>query len=284
MSEPAATLRLVIRRAGGGEHVIDVGPGARIGRGAAADVRIPDEGVAAIACELERGELGWSARAVAAGVIVDGRAIAIGERAAIAAGAELQVGAIVIAVTAAPAGAIPNAERTASLARELVRELLSGPGGPELIVEGGPAAGKRLRLPPPEGRVVVGRGEGASWVVLDPDLSRAHAAIDRGWDGVRVLDLGSKNGTRVAGALVPREGEAAGRAIGDGDVIELGASRIRYADPAEQYLRRLDEKLGAETSEAVAAAPAAASGPPWGAIVAAVIVALAVAAMLWILI
>jgi predicted component of type VI protein secretion system len=285
VTEPAATLRLVIRRAGarGGEHVIDVGPGARIGRGAGSDVRIPDSGIPVVACELARGEAGWVVRAAAIGISLDGRALAAGEHVAVAPGAELALGEVTIHVTAAPAGAAPRAERTASLARELVAELISGPGGPELVVETGPAAGKRLRLPPPDGRVIVGRGEGATWVLLDSSLSRAHAAIDRGWDGVRVLDLGSKNGTRAGGVLAPRDGEGTGRAIGDGDRIELGETVIRYVDPAEQYLRRLDEHLGHEPP---AAAPAPArppvSGIPWGVIVALAIVAVAFVLIAWI--
>ncbi|HTJ41562.1 MAG TPA: FHA domain-containing protein [Kofleriaceae bacterium] len=267
----ALTLRLVIRRGSGAKHTIDVGPGARIGRDPRADVRIPDEEVAPLACELERTENGWFVRALASD-----------DRRPIAPGDELALGGVTIHVLAAPAGAAPSAERTASLARELVRELLAGPGGPELVVERGPASGKRLRLPPPDARVIVGRGEGATWVLLDPDLSRAHAAIDRSWDGVRVLDLGSKNGTRVAGALVPREGEGAGRAVADGDRIELGATAIRYSDPAEQYLRSLDDKLG--RAPAIAAPPPAPAAFPWTALVAALIAAIAVAAILWILV
>jgi predicted component of type VI protein secretion system len=287
VSEPAPTLRLVIRRAGarGGDHVIDVGPGARIGRGASADVRIPDNGVPPLACELARGEAGWVVRAAAIGLALDGRALAAGEHVALAPGAELAIADVTIHVTAAPAGATPRAERTASLARELVAELISGPGGPELVVESGPAAGKRLRLPPPDGRVIVGRGEGATWVLLDSSLSRAHAAIDRGWDGVRVLDLGSKNGTRAGGVLAPRDGEGAGRAIGDGDRIELGETVIRYVDPAEQYLRKLDEQLGREPAPAAPApAPPPVGGIPWGVIVAVAIAAVALVLLAWIVI
>ena len=280
----AVTLRLIVRRggdAGSTEHVIDVGPGARLGGGAGADVRIPDESIATIACELEHGELGWRVRAIAAGVALDGALLAIGASETIAPGARLALGGFTIDVTAAPAGAVPSAERTASLARELVRELLAGPGGPELVVEAGPAAGKRLRLPPPEARVIVGRGEGATWVVLDPSLSRAHAAIDRGWDGVRVLDLGSKNGTRAGGVLAPRDGEGAGRAIGDGDRIEIGETTIVYRDPAEQYLRSLDDKLGAPPAPLEKArAPA---GVPWAAIIAAMIAVVALALIAWLL-
>jgi S-DNA-T family DNA segregation ATPase FtsK/SpoIIIE len=121
---------------------------------------------------------------------------------------------------------------TDSLARRLMRDLLGPPvvPGPELVVEEGPAAGQRLGLPGPGSRVVVGRGDGAGWVVLDPDLSRAHAAIDHRADGVWLTDLGSKNGTRVDGAPAP--GEGPGLQIHDGAVITLGKTVIRFRAPA----------------------------------------------------
>jgi Inner membrane component of T3SS, cytoplasmic domain len=275
------TLRLVVSGPGGGGHPIDVGPGARVGSGAGADVRIPDEAVAAVAFELERGDAGWGARAAAAGLVVDGAPLAPGERAAVAPGAILVLGPVTIDVrapgTETPAPATP--ERTASLARELVRELLGGPSGAELVVEVGPAAGKRLRLPPPETRIVVGRGDSAGWVVLDPRLSREHAAVDRGWDGIRVVDLGSKNGTRAGGELAPTE--APGRLVHDGDAIELGETSIRVVDPAEQYLRRLDARLDGDAPAAAVAGPAPARGVPWTAIIAIAIAAAAVAAVVW---
>ena len=280
MSSPP-TLRLVVSRPGGGGHPIDVGPGARVGSGADADVRIPDDSVAAVAFELERGDAGWTARAIAAGLTVGGAPLAPGDRAAIASGSELALGPVTIDVrapgTATPAPATP--ERTASLARELVRELLGGPSGAELVVEAGPAAGKRLRLPPPETRIVVGRGDTAGWVVLDPRLSREHAAVDRGWDGLRVVDLGSKNGTRAGGELAPTE--APGRLVHDGDAIELGATRIRVVDPAEQYLRRLDARLAGDAPPPPATGAAAARGVPWTAVIALAIAAAAVAAVVW---
>jgi len=276
-----STLRLLVSRPGGDGHPIDVGAGARIGSGAAADVRIPDDAVAAVAFELERGEDGWVARAAAAGLVVDGAPLAPGERVAVAPGAVLRLGPVVIYVSAVgsepPAPATP--ERTASLARELVRELLGGPSGAELVVEAGPAAGKRLRLPPPETRVVVGRGDTAGWVVLDPRLSREHAAIDRGWDGVRVVDLGSKNGTRAGGELAPTE--PPGRLVHDGDAIELGATRLRFVDPAEQYLRQLDARLESGAVPPKATPPAPARGVPWTAVIAIAIALAAIATVLW---
>lgn len=120
---------------------------------------------------------------------------------------------------------------TDSLAKRLMRDLLGAPAvpGPELIVEEGPAIGQRLSLPGPGARVVVGRGEGAGWVVLDPDLSRAHAAFDHRADGVYVCDLDSKNGTRVDGVAAPTQ--APGVRIADGARITLGKTTLRFRVP-----------------------------------------------------
>ena len=67
-------------------------------------------------------------------------------------------------------------------------------------------------------------------MILDGDLSKRHAEIRRGWDGVRVIDLESKNGTRVDG-IATRDGE-----LRDGALLELGTVQLRYRDPAERHL------------------------------------------------
>jgi hypothetical protein len=279
-------LRLSVSRAGGSRFELDVAPGTRIGSGAAVDVRFPDAAIAAVQAHLEY-DGGWWLVAAEPGVVVAGIALVPGQRAAVPPGTSIEIGSYRVVTAAAGANAAPSVDRTASLARELVRELLSGPGGaaPELVCDGGPAAGDRLRLPPPESRVVVGRGEGSTWVILDPNLSRAHAAIDRGFDGTRVSDLGSKNGTRVSGDLAPTV--PPGRVLADGDTIELGATRLRYVDPAEQYLRDLDARLASMTPAGAMAAVTQARQPAAVArrrsaapiVVAAVIAAAAVAGL-----
>ncbi|MCE9572263.1 MAG: FHA domain-containing protein [Deltaproteobacteria bacterium] len=272
-------LRLGVTR-GSAEHVIDIGDGARIGSGTNVEVRIPDDAIAAVACTLEHDARGWSLRALADGVSLDGKSLRRGERMPFALGATIALAAsppVTIAVRAAPGDAQPSVERTASLARDLVRELLAGPGGPELVVETGPVAGTRCKLPPPGERVVVGRGDTATWILLDADLSREHVAFDRTWDGVRVVDLGSKNGTRVGGALAPTT--APGKLVADGELIELGGTSIRFLDPAEQYLRELDRRLAAPAPRRWTG-DADASGTRWPAIVAGVIAVAAIAALI----
>ena len=139
--------------------------------------------------------------------------------------------------------------RTASLARELMRGLIGA--APSLEIEKGPHAGAKRSLAPPESRLVLGRGDEAGWILDDEDLSRAHAEVRRGWDGIWIRDLGSKNGTKVDGRVI--EGDVLLR---DGAVVELGGVALRFRDPAEKHLG------GPEAEPVVKPAPAPAAAVP----------------------
>src|SRR5262245_49407933 len=59
--------------------------------------------------------------------------------------------------------------------------------------------------------ITVGRAAPADLLLSDPSLSRLHARLRREGESVRVMDLGSRNGTWVAGqrveeAVVPAGG------------------------------------------------------------------------------
>ncbi len=151
---------------------------------------------------------------------------------AIGDGVVLEIGRYRVAIAPAPVGAIAaSPQRTASLARELVRSLLGADSAPQLTVERGSIAGAVRALAPPESTLVIGRGDEAGWVIADDDLSRTHTEIRRGWDGVRISDLGSKNGTKLDGARVTNA------ELHDGSLIELGNLALRFRDPAERHLR-----------------------------------------------
>ncbi len=78
---------------------------------------------------------------------------------------------------------------------------LPGPAAPlELVVVGGPDAGRSRPLLPPG--FDVGRHPAAGMRLDDTALSRRHARVDVGPDGVRVTDLGSTNGVLVDGRAV----------------------------------------------------------------------------------
>jgi S-DNA-T family DNA segregation ATPase FtsK/SpoIIIE len=77
----------------------------------------------------------------------------------------------------------------------------------QLRVVGGPDAGHMLGLP--RGSTTIGRSGGADLVLRDADISRLHAEVRVDYDGIWVRDLGSTNGTAVAGERIGG-GEAAG--------------------------------------------------------------------------
>ena len=73
--------------------------------------------------------------------------------------------------------------------------------------------------------VVVGRLAECQIQLHDANVSRRHAAFIRLEEGWAISDLGSTNGTRVNGAPVERA------RLADGDVIEIGLTRLVYHAP-----------------------------------------------------
>lgn len=73
-----------------------------------------------------------------------------------------------------------------------------------------------------EGSHRIGRSVTADILLEDPMVSRKHAVIERGHDGIRVLDDRSLNGVLVNGERV----ELA-RTLGDGDEVQIGDFVLR---------------------------------------------------------
>ncbi len=212
-----------------------------------------------------------------ADVHADGVARPAGDGGSLGDGVTFELGPYRVRVGPAPPGtAASPPQRTESLARELVRSLLGSGAAPSLEVERGPLVGASRALPPPEAILVIGRGDEAGWVILDEDLSRLHVEVRRGWDGIRIRDLESKNGTRVGGARIRAETE-----LSDGDRIELGNVVLRFRDPAERHLRGEPSKLARAPEPKPR--PAAAAASPWPFAVAVVIAGVAVVGLVWVL-
>jgi hypothetical protein len=239
-------LRVTVAR--GGQVIgpaIDLPDGeVRIGSAPDAGLRLPAADAEAEHAVLTHGA-GMAPRLeVRAAMRLGAGALGAGTRLPLTLPATLGIGACELTVELSSAQVASGVVRTASLARELVRQLLSAEAAPgasavELLIERGPGVGERrpLRL----GRTTLGRGDDADWPLLDPDLSRHHAAVERTWDGVTVEDLGSKNGTRVDGALVG----AGPVALPVGGSLELGQTMLRLVDPAELALRVTRPRLAA---------------------------------------
>jgi DNA-binding winged helix-turn-helix (wHTH) protein len=79
------------------------------------------------------------------------------------------------------------------------------------------------QLPLTEGSNVIGRGTDTAIWIDAPGVSRHHARIVITGDEVTIEDLGSKNGTYVAGDRV-----TAPRRLNNGDQIRLGSVVVRF--------------------------------------------------------
>ncbi|HVW26609.1 MAG TPA: FHA domain-containing protein [Polyangiaceae bacterium] len=130
---------------------------------------------------------------------------------------------------------------TAEMALKLVSEALAAEGAPALprvqIAEG-PGAGAELALDTPGRNYVVGRMKSADLSIDDPDLSRRHVELVRRGEKVVVIDLGSKNGSKLgerkldAGQEIPWP---------KGESLTIGATRLVYEDPVAEALSQLEK-------------------------------------------
>lgn len=119
------------------------------------------------------------------------------------------------------------------LVARLLREAPPLPGAGAMLLWLGPHGEvKSIRL----GRegVEIGRESDCAVRLDDARVSRRHCRVrDFGSiSSVEVEDLGSTNGTRVNGELLPPTGK---RFLADGDLIELGASAMVMAIPRESF-------------------------------------------------
>lgn len=88
---------------------------------------------------------------------------------------------------------------------------------PILVAQGGPLKGERWLLDRP---LVIGREPGCEVVIPDRQVSRYHARLTPGANGVVLEDLGSKNGTHYNGSPL-----ASQVVLQDGDTIHVAATQ-----------------------------------------------------------
>jgi DNA-binding NtrC family response regulator len=92
----------------------------------------------------------------------------------------------------------------------------------QVEVASGPDVGRRVEAP--EDRVTVGTALGNDLVLTDPTVSRFHLELTMAEDGVLIRDLGSRNGTWLAGAALERA------RVPLGSTLDLGRSQLRILD------------------------------------------------------
>ena len=104
-----------------------------------------------------------------------------------------------------------------------------------VVVLSGDEAGHERELDRPS--VVIGRGPEDGWTFADETMSKEHACLEFTGGGIRLRDLGSRNGTRVNGAGV------AAADLKHGDRFELGSHEFQLV--LEKRLGRRPPLAGA---------------------------------------
>jgi pSer/pThr/pTyr-binding forkhead associated (FHA) protein len=201
-----------------------------IGRSAGADVRLPGLTVSDSHATIEREGDGYSVRDESStnGTRVNGKPLVPGRARGLVDGDEIAIAQFTLAfATGSLQRGTTLPERTASLARRMVRELL----GAEHAAHEPPflramQGGQLLQLGEPPARLLLGELEdseqGPAELVRDVDGTLARAVDAR---GIEV------NGKRV------RE-----RRLRHGDVLRAGSEVVVYQDFAEQALRELERQ------------------------------------------
>lgn len=211
-----------------------------IGRGRGADVRLPHRAVSVRHATIEASGTRYSItdHGTTNGTLVGGARVVPGRPKPLRDGDRIEVGGFALEFKCGvPVVRATSTEGTASLARRLVRVSLEDPTSverPFVTVLNGPGEGHVVELPDPPARLVIGRGDDAFLRLDDADASREHAELEVGLDGVWLRDQQSKNGVHVGGRKV------AERLLADRDEIQIGATVVRFEDPAAATVTALE--------------------------------------------
>jgi pSer/pThr/pTyr-binding forkhead associated (FHA) protein len=213
-----------------------------LGRRGGVDVLLPDARVSLVHARIERrkGEYFLVDDGSTNGTRLNETPVTVGMRVRLHEGDRIAVGEYALLVSLPPSSGDARPESSLSMARGMVRDLLErlGPGEsqPSLRVLDGPQTGVVLTLADVGRTYILGRAAGNDLRLDDVDMWREHAALVRDELGVTVRAVEAHalavNGERVTGA----------RQLHDGDTVSLSATAMRYHDPAEVYLRKLDEQ------------------------------------------
>jgi pSer/pThr/pTyr-binding forkhead associated (FHA) protein len=226
-----------------------------LGRGAFADVRLPDPSVSARHATLRAtaGEYVLLDEGSTNGTFVGGVRLTPQAPRSIRSGDLIRLGRVWLEVRteAAPlTHDLPVATR--DLAFGLVAEAMRALGddtSPVVTVVEGADLGATLALAE-EGRVyVAGRGEGCSLPLADPDVSREHVQIVRRSGSVLVRDLGGKNRAALGESWMPTDRDVVWRRPA---MLRVGRTVLAITEPVADALAELeaaaDEPLPEEAS------------------------------------
>lgn len=229
-----------------------------IGRDAKSLVQLPEASVSLLHAWLSPSEGGYVLidENSTNGTFLNAVRVLPGTAKPLADGDRVQVGRALLRVRfRTPSTAPAPAFSTQDIALALVQGALIQSGSaiiPRLSVVAGPDRGRELVLREERG-YVLGRDDDVDLKLKDEDVSRRHTSVVRRGSRLWVIDLGSKNGTRLdARPLRPNIAEA----WPDTALLELGKTQLMIEDPVSSALRNLerapDERLGSDWPRAPA--------------------------------
>ena len=123
-----------------------------------------------------------------------------------------------------------------------------------IVILNGEDPGRVVPIEKP--RVVIGRSD-CDIVINDAELSRQHVLVAINGTSARIEDLGSTNGTKVAGELLP-QGEK--RTLEPGVTVSFGGFEMSFSMPGEQ--NKTQAALSGRTA-AIQAAPTVQTAFAW---------------------
>jgi pSer/pThr/pTyr-binding forkhead associated (FHA) protein len=274
--DPTMGVRFVVRSREGKKAVSDVEfpfEQTRIvlGRGAAADVRIPHRTVSELHATVQlRGDAWMLADASSTnGTRHNGQRLQGDRPRRLREGDLIELGSYVLSFHTGVLVSEPiSAERTAELARRLLRDAYGARSqvleAPRLCVVSGPHLGDVLEIPPAPARLLVGGHTTCQLVLLTGDVEPEHVEIVHDLDGVLVRAL--YDYTLRLGDQSLRS-----RRLRDGDEFILGETRLLFEEPAQVAIDALknepdlvlaEPQSTTRTETETAPEPAAPEPPP----------------------
>jgi len=240
-----------------------------LGRGQAADVRIPHRSVSEFHATVQLRNDGWFLADAEStnGTKCNGARVRSDRPKRLRDGDLIELGVYVLSFHTGVLVPEPvSAERTAELARRLLREAYGDRAqplaGPRLVVSAGPDQGAEFAIPAPPSRALIGRGPACQLVLQAQGLALEHAELIHDLDGVLLRAL-SENTFLLAGQALRA------RRLRAGDEVLLGETRLVFSEPAQAVLDALRHEpdlpySGAASSETQTALLEPDAAPPAG--------------------
>jgi pSer/pThr/pTyr-binding forkhead associated (FHA) protein len=257
-------ITVIVRSAAGDENRLTFDGTARIviGRGASCDVRLPDASVShRHACLRAQGaDFLLVDEGSMNGTFVGGVRIAARTSRIVRSGDLVRAGRVWLELRLDQSPVTRDvAAATRELALALVSQAMARAGTDSTMriqVVEGRDQGAVLPLAVDERMYVIGRAAECDLALSDPDASREHVRVGRRGNVVIVCDLGAKNGTWIADARLPANGEANWRPA---QMMRVGRTVLALVEPVGDALAEIegapDEPLPADAP--LSAAPAA---------------------------